>query len=50
MKITQGWDLCLQWKDGSASGEPLADLKESYLIDIAEYTDGNKIERKSVRL
>jgi hypothetical protein len=28
-KSTKGWQLCIQWKDGSTSWERLADLKES---------------------
>jgi hypothetical protein len=34
---TVGWQLCCQWKDGSTSLESLADLKESHLIETAEY-------------
>ena len=36
-KTTKGWTLCVEWKDGSSSWERLADLKESYPIQIAEY-------------
>jgi hypothetical protein len=34
---TVGWQLCCQWKDGSASWENIADLKESHPIETAEY-------------
>ncbi len=34
---TIGWQVCCQWKDGSTSWENLADLKESHLIETAEY-------------
>ena len=34
---TIGWQLCCQWKDGSSSWVNLADLKESHLIEVAEY-------------
>jgi hypothetical protein len=27
-KTTKGWQLCIQWKDGTTSWERLADLKE----------------------
>lgn len=27
---TKGWDLCVLWKDGSTSWEPLKDLKEAF--------------------
>jgi len=36
-KTTKGWLLCVQWKDGSTSWERLADLKESYPLQVAEY-------------
>lgn len=29
---TKGWKLCVQWKDGSTSWEPLRTLKESYPV------------------
>jgi hypothetical protein len=34
---TIGWQVCCQWKDGSTSGENLADLKECHPIETAEY-------------
>ena len=34
---TKGWQLCVQWKDGSTSWEKLADTKESHPIECAEY-------------
>ena len=40
---TKGWKLCVQWKDGSTSWEPLKRLKESYPVEIAEYAVANKI-------
>ena len=36
-KNTKGWELCVQWKDGSSSWEPLAALKESNPVEVAEY-------------
>jgi hypothetical protein len=36
-RSTVGWQLCCQWTDGSTSWESLADLKESHLIETAEY-------------
>ena len=36
-KTTAGWKLCVQWKGGSTSWETLADLKESYPVEVAEY-------------
>ena len=36
-KTTAGWHLCIEWHDGSTSWERLADLKESYPVQVAEY-------------
>jgi hypothetical protein len=36
-KTTKGWHLCVEWKDGTTSWERLADLKESNLVEVAEY-------------
>ena len=37
-KTTKGWQLCVEWKDGTTSWERLADLKESNPIEVAEFT------------
>ena len=34
---TKGWKLCIQWKDGSTSWEPLVDIKNAYQVQTAEY-------------
>lgn len=34
---TRGWELYVQWKDGSANWVALKDLKESYPVEIATY-------------
>lgn len=36
-KSTVGWKLCVQWKDGTTSWARLADMKESYPVQVAEY-------------
>jgi hypothetical protein len=36
-KMTKGWKLCIKWKDGTTSWERLADLKESYPIEVAKF-------------
>jgi hypothetical protein len=36
-KTTKGWHLCVEWKDGTARWERLADLKESNPIEVTEY-------------
>jgi hypothetical protein len=40
---TKGWKLLVEWKDGSMDCLPLKDLKESYPVQVTEYTIGNKI-------
>ena len=40
---SQGWKLCVLWKDGSTSWERLADLKESNPVECAEYAVTNKL-------
>jgi hypothetical protein len=48
-KSTKGWQLCVQWKDGSArSWERLADVKESNPIEVAEHSVARGIESKPV--
>jgi len=36
-RTTQGWDFLVAWKDGTESWVRLADLKESYPVELAEY-------------
>ena len=45
-KSTRGWYLCVRWKDGSTSWERLADLKESYPIEVAEYVVSMEIDHE----
>ena len=45
-KTTQGWKLCVQWKDGSTSWERLADMKESFPIKVAEYAVAQCIDHE----
>ena len=45
-KTTAGWKLCIQWRDGSTSWERLADLKESYPIQIVEYATGQGVDHE----
>ena len=40
---TQGWKMCVQWKDGTTSWAPLKDLKESNPVQVAEYAVANGI-------
>ncbi|KAL7474135.1 LOW QUALITY PROTEIN: hypothetical protein ACHAW6_000128 [Cyclotella cf. meneghiniana] len=34
---THGWELCCEWKDGSASWQKLSNLKESHPLQVAEF-------------
>ena len=36
-KLTRGWQLCVRWKDGSTTWEPITRLKESNPVELAEY-------------
>ena len=37
------WLLCIKWKDGNTSREPLVSLKESPPVEIAEYAVSRKL-------
>jgi hypothetical protein len=43
---TKGWELQVEWRDGSMSWVPLKDLKESNPIEVAEYAVANKISEE----
>ena len=42
-ETTIGWELLVQWKDGSTNWITLKDLKKSYLVQVAEYSVGARI-------
>ena len=42
-QTTLGWEILFQWKDGSTTWESLKDVKESYPIQLAEYSLQRKI-------
>ena len=42
-ETTQGWEILLQWKDGSTSWETLKDVKSSYPAQLAEYAHLHRI-------
>ena len=42
-ETTKGWEILLQWKDGSSTWEALKDVKESYPVQLAEYAHHRKI-------
>ena len=45
-KTTRGWELLVEWKDGSMDWIRLANLKESYPVQIAEYAVANGIDHE----
>jgi hypothetical protein len=42
-RTTKGWQLLVEWKDHSSDWIPLADLKNSYPVQVAEHAVNNKI-------
>jgi hypothetical protein len=42
-RTTAGWEVCVKWKNGSTSWESLANIKNSYPIQLADYAVLNKI-------
>ena len=45
-KTTKGWQLFVQWKDGSGQWVSLKDLKDSYPVQVAEYALQANIHNK----
>ena len=34
---TKGWEIAVEWVDGSQDWVPLKDMKEGYAVELAEY-------------
>ena len=45
-KTTRGWELLVEWKDGSMDWNRLADLKESYPVQLVEYAVASGIDHE----
>ena len=43
-KSTEGWKICLQWKDGSSSWHPMIDVKNSFPVQLADYAVFNQLQ------
>ena len=43
-KKTRGWDLLVDWKDGSYRWIPLKDLKASNPVELAKYAAKNRLD------
>jgi hypothetical protein len=42
-ETTKGWEILVQWKDGSTTWESLKDMKECYPVQISEYAVKQRI-------
>jgi hypothetical protein len=40
---TKGWSLLVEWRDGSSNWIPLKDLKNSHLLEVAEFAVASRI-------
>jgi hypothetical protein len=45
-RTTKGWQMCIAWKNGTTTWEPLKNLKESNPVEVAEYAIANKIDHE----
>ena len=45
-KTTKGWQLLVEWAEGTSDWIPLKDLKETHPIEVAEYARANKISHE----
>ena len=45
-RTTRGWRLLIEWKDGSTTWVPLADLKDSYPVQVADYAVSNNLSQE----
>ena len=46
IKTTRGWELCVEWKDGTTTWQRLADMKESNPVKVAEYATAQGINQE----
>ena len=45
---TKGWEMYIQWKDGSANWVALKDVKNSFPVELADYAHDNRLENEPV--
>ena len=43
-RTTRGWEICVQWKDGSTNSIALKDMKDSYPVYLSDYAVTNKVQ------
>jgi hypothetical protein len=46
VNTTKGWEVNIQWKDGSTTWNKLKDIKDSYPVEMAEYAVENRISEE----
>ena len=44
VRTTKGWDIYVQWKDGSGDWVALKDMKHAYPVQLAEYAFSNQLQ------
>jgi len=44
---TKGWELCVEWTDGSTNWISLKDMKNLYPLEVADYAIANDIDHES---
>ena len=42
-EATKGWEIIIEWKNGSMNWVALKDVKESYPVQLAEFAISNQI-------
>ena len=47
-RTTVGWEILVEWRDGSTAWVPLKDLKDTNPVELAEYAVANKIAEEPV--
>jgi hypothetical protein len=47
-RMMDSWHICIGWKDGSSSWHPLAEVKNSHPVHLAEYAERNKLQELPV--
>ena len=45
-ETTQGWEILVQWKDGSSTWIAMKDMKDSYPVQIVEYAATCKLSQE----
>jgi hypothetical protein len=48
VQTTKGWEINIQWRDGSTTWNTLKDIKDSYPVQMAEYATDNGLALKPV--